>query len=156
MSIIAMHQTSRPHELGRKANALVATAEKNNKEAGGLLNDLKLTKPRGITWEIYLKECGWTFGERWADMLIRRSKTPDISNTESEQCSEPDIENIEENYDDASETFKGLMIQAEEARALAERIAAYPFRGRAKSEMAKAVHVVAAAWNDLDHELMEE
>lgn len=96
MNVAAMHQTSRPHELGRKANALVATAEKNNKEAGGLLADLKLTKPRGITWEIYLKECGWTFGRSWADHLIQKTKSSEESTAEPPNTGESDIENIEE------------------------------------------------------------
>lgn len=96
MSIIVMHQTSRPHELGRKANALATTAEKNNAEAGKLLADLKLTKPRGITWEVYLTECGWTFGPRWADHLIKKAKTPEKSTSGSAHSAESDIENIEE------------------------------------------------------------
>jgi hypothetical protein len=54
----AIHQTSRPHELAREINKLTDGIARDEKKAGEHLLTLKGTKPPGITWEHYLRDCG--------------------------------------------------------------------------------------------------
>lgn len=72
MSVVAIHQTSKPHEIAKRLNAQYRAIEKSSEEMGRDLVLLKKTKPPGIEWGVYLKELGIEFGRDYADRLIRR------------------------------------------------------------------------------------
>ena len=97
MSIIAVHQTSKPHELAREINKLTDGIERDSKLAGQYLATLKAGKPLGITWEHYLKDCGVKISWQYADKLIAatKPKSPEKSTGEPRQKREPSVENIE-------------------------------------------------------------
>jgi len=54
---IAIHQTSKPHELAREINKLTDGIVRASKLAAQYLVTLKAGKPLGISWEHYLKDC---------------------------------------------------------------------------------------------------
>jgi hypothetical protein len=76
MSVVAIHQTSKPHELARAINKLTDGIARDEKLAGEHLLTLKGTKPPGITWEHYLKDCGVKISARHADRLIEDFQGP--------------------------------------------------------------------------------
>ena len=76
MSVVALHQTSKPHELAREINRLTDGIERDSKLAGEHLATLKAGKPPGITWEHYLKDCGVKVSARHADRLIEAYQGP--------------------------------------------------------------------------------
>src|SRR5919198_4205895 len=101
MSVVAIHQTSKPHQLAREINRLTDGIARDEKLAGEHLLTLKGTKPAGITWEHYLKDCGVKISARHADRLIegfrgpsRRPPTPKPS--PSDIVSEPIIDIADE------------------------------------------------------------
>ena len=72
MSVVAIHQTSKPHELAREINKLTAGIERDSKLAGQYLATLKAGKPPGITWEHYLRDCGVKVSARhWSKKQYR-------------------------------------------------------------------------------------
>jgi hypothetical protein len=71
-----MYQTSKPHELAREINRLTDRIEGDSKLAGEHLLTLKGTKPQGITWEHYLRDCGVKISARHADRLIEGFQGP--------------------------------------------------------------------------------
>jgi len=76
MNVVAIHQTSKPHELAREINKLTDGIARDEKLAGEHLLTLKGTKPPGITWEHYLKDCGVKISARHADRLIEGFQGP--------------------------------------------------------------------------------
>jgi hypothetical protein len=115
MSVVAVYQTSKPHELGRKADELMRKADHNAKQAGLMLTALKGAKPPGILWELYLKDSGWTFTARRANQLIREAqepeserspKNPSESISEQEIISQPDVDDVEESREASAEAMK--------------------------------------------------
>ena len=98
MSVVAIHQTSKPHEIAKRLNAQYRAIEKSCEEMGRDLVLLKGTKPPGIEWGIYLKELGIEFSREYADRLIRRvePKKPIEPKPAPEPSSEPDTEIVDE------------------------------------------------------------
>jgi hypothetical protein len=116
MSTIAIHQTSRPHELAREINKLTDGIERDSKLAGQYLATLKAGKPLGITWEHYLKDCGVKISARHADRLIEAHqgptrKSPTKSAPDSDTMSEPDNEIIEETPEASAEAMKATFAE---------------------------------------------
>ena len=70
VSLVAIYQTSKPHEIAKRLNAQYRAIEKSSEEMGRDLVLLKQTKPLGIEWGIYLKELGIEFSREYADRLI--------------------------------------------------------------------------------------
>jgi hypothetical protein len=100
-NVIAIHQTSKPHQLAREINKLTDGIARDEKLAGEHLLTLKRTKPQGISWEHYLKDCGVKISARHADRLIEgfqgpTRKSPIKPKAASDIVSEPDIEIVEE------------------------------------------------------------
>jgi hypothetical protein len=100
VNVVAIHQTSKPHELAREINRLTDGIERDSKLAGQHLATLKAGKPPGITWEHYLRDCGVKISARHADRLIEAyqgptRKSPIKPKPDSDIVSEPDIENID-------------------------------------------------------------
>lgn len=100
MSVIAIHQTSKPHELAREINRLTDGIERDSKLAGQHLATLKTGKPPGITWEHYLRDLGIKVSARHADRLIEAyqgptRKSPTKPTTVSDIVSEPNVEIID-------------------------------------------------------------
>jgi hypothetical protein len=111
MSVVAIHQTSKPHELARAINKLTDGIARDEKLAGQHLLTLKGTKPPGITWEHYLRDCGVKISARHADRLIEgfrgpTRKRPMKPKPDSDIVSEPPIENIEESPEAAEREFE--------------------------------------------------
>jgi hypothetical protein len=108
MSAIAIHQTSKPHELARAINKLTDGIERDSKIAGQYLATLKAGKPLGITWEHYLKDCGVKISWQHADKLIAatKPKSPEKSTDEPRQRREPPVEAIEESPEASAEAMK--------------------------------------------------
>jgi len=98
MSVTAIHQTSKPHEIAKRLNAQYRAIEKSSEEMGRDLVLLKRSKAPGIEWGIYLKEFGIEFSREYADRLIRRvePKKPIEPKPAPEPSSEPDIEIFKE------------------------------------------------------------
>jgi hypothetical protein len=109
MSTIAIHQTSKPHELAREINKLTDGIERDSKLAGQYLATLKAAKPLGITWEHYLKDCGVKISWQYADKLIAATKPKDFerSTGEPRQKREPPVETIEESPEASAEAMRG-------------------------------------------------
>jgi len=125
MSVVAIHQTSKPHEIAKRLNAQYRAIEKSSDEMGRDLVLLKQTKPPGIEWGIYLKELGIEFSREYADRLIRRvePKKPIETKPAPEPSSEPDIEIIDE-FPNLKTTLKPADRKTlyDEGRALLERM----------------------------------
>ena len=102
MSIIAIHQTSKPHEFAREINKLRDGIERDSKLAGQYLATLKAGRPLGLTWEHYLKDCGVKISWQYADKLIAatKPKSPEKSTDEPRQKREPPVENKAEFEED--------------------------------------------------------
>jgi hypothetical protein len=101
MNVAAIHQTSKPHELAREINKLTDGIARDERLAGEHLLTLKGTKPGGISWEHYLKDCGVKISARHADRLIEgfrgpSRKKPTIPTPPSDIVSEPDIDIVDE------------------------------------------------------------
>ena len=101
MSVVAIHQTSKPHELAREINKLTDGIERDSRLAGQHLATLKDGKPPGITWEHYLKDCGVKVSARHADRLIEgfrgpSRKPPTPKSPPSDIVSEPIIDIADE------------------------------------------------------------
>jgi hypothetical protein len=98
MSVIAIYQTSKPHEIAKRLNAQYRAIEKSSEEMGRDLVLLKRGKPPGIEWGVYLKELGIEFSREYADRLIRKvePKKPIEPKPAPEPSSEPDLETIDE------------------------------------------------------------
>jgi len=98
MSVIAIYQTSKPHEIAKRLNAQYRAIEKSSEEMGRDLVLLKRSKPPGIEWGVYLKELGIEFSREYADRLIRKvePKKPIEPKPAPEPSSEPDLETIDE------------------------------------------------------------
>src|SRR5215472_2458348 len=125
MSVVAIYETSRPHEIAKRLNAQYRAIEKSSEEMGRDLVLLKQTKPPGIEWGIYLKELGIEFSREYADRLIRRvePKKPIETKPAPEPRSEPDIEIIDE-FPNLKTTLKPADRKTlyDEGRALLERM----------------------------------
>jgi hypothetical protein len=96
MSVVAIHQTSKPHELAREINKLTDGIARDERLAGEHLLTLKGTMPPGITWEHYLRDCGVKISRRHADRLIEAvqgptRKSPIKPKPDSDIVSEPEI-----------------------------------------------------------------
>src|SRR5262249_43765979 len=124
MNVVAIHQTSKPHEIAQRLNAQYRAIERSSEEMGRDLVLLKGSKPPGIEWGIYLKELGIEFSREYADRLIRRvePKKPIEPKPAPEPSSEPDIETIDEFPD--QKTLKPADRKAlyDEGRGLLERM----------------------------------
>jgi hypothetical protein len=111
MGVVAIHQTSKPHELARAINKLTDGIARDEKLAGQHLLTLKGTKPPGITWEHYLRDCGVKISARHADRLIEgfqgpTRKRPIKPKPNSDIVSEPPIEIIEASPEAAEREFE--------------------------------------------------
>jgi len=116
MSIIAVHQTSKPHELAREINKLTDGIERDSKLAGQYLATLKAGKPLGITWEHYLKDCGVKISWQYADKLIAatKPKSPEKSTGEPRQKREPPVETIEESREASAEAMRAKLAELDD------------------------------------------
>src|SRR5215468_5057150 len=124
MNVVAIHQTSKPHEIAKRLNASYRAIEKSSDEMGRDLVLLKQTKPLGIEWGVYLKELGIEFSREYADRLIRRvePKKPIETKPAPEPSSEPDIETIDEFPDRKNLKPADRKTLYDEGRALLERM----------------------------------
>jgi hypothetical protein len=126
MSVVAIHQTSKPHDIAKRLNAQYRAIEKSSEEMGRDLVLLKKTKPPGIEWGIYLKELGIEFGRDYADRLIRRvegrEKKPIEPRPAPGPSPEPDIETVDEFPDRKVLKPADRKTLYEEACALLERM----------------------------------
>jgi hypothetical protein len=116
MSAIAIHQTSKPHELAREINKLTDGIERDSKLAGQYLVTLKAGKPPGITWEHYLKDCGVKISWQHADKLIAatKPKSSEKSTGEPRQKREPPVETIEESPEASAEAMRGKFAELDD------------------------------------------
>jgi len=116
MMTIAIHVTSKPHELAREINKLTDGIERDSKLAGQYLATLKAGKPLGITWEHYLKDCGVKISWQHADKLIvaTKPKSPEKSTDEPRQKREPTVETIEESPEASAEAMKATFAELDD------------------------------------------
>jgi hypothetical protein len=101
VSVVAIYQTSKPHELACEINKLTDGIARDERLAGEHLLTLKGTMPPGITWEHYLRDCGVKISRRHADRLIEAvqgptRKSPIKPKPDSDIVSEPVIEIVDE------------------------------------------------------------